>query len=584
MNQPVAFGIDFGTSTSEIAYFTDGTPRLVPDVSSSSRSPIVPSLVAIDRGDNLVVGEPARAIVDSPGSGVREVKRLLGSGKTVNLRGVDYRPEELAALIIRKLKCNAELALQSEVTDVVLSVPAMFPDHARQATLHSGELAGLRIISLINEPTAAALAFGINNLDVDEKLVVFDFGGGTLDITVLDMAMGVIDVRASYGEPYLGGKDFDEVMAKLILSKFEKDCRGARVSENSMYRLKAEAEKAKIVLSTAGSTWIHMPFFAADMFGQPVDLEVEVARSEFDRACVNLLDRARQSIDRAMSAARVETGSIGRVLLVGGTTYMPSVRSMVAEAFGQTPRTDVDPDLAVSMGTCVKAACELGLVTDEKRPILADVAPYGLGIAVIIRYGNTPVLTYDPLIAPNQPIPHGVSREYTLLFDDQESVEISLHQSLDSKQCPLSTPGVTAIGVEGTIKDIPPSHTGEPHPVRVDFTYGTDGLAQLHAFMPSTGQSLHLAYTKTESRMDSTDMEQARKHVDDLWMQNPRYKECRSLIERAENLINRGVHPSRKEIGVAVAALKAALEDGGQARIGECEDRLTDLLMDAEYE
>lgn len=584
MNQPIAFGIDFGTSTSEIAYFTDGGPRLVPDVSSSSRSPIVPSLVAIDPGDNLVIGESARGIVDSPGNGVREVKRLLGSGKTVSLRGREYRPEALAALIIRRLRENAELVLQHQVTDVVLSVPAMFPDQARQATLQAGELAGLKVVSLINEPTAAALAFGINNLDVDEKLVVLDFGGGTLDITILDMANGVIDVRASYGDPYLGGKDFDEVMMQLILSKLKKDYQGARISENSLHHLKADAEKAKMALSVTSSTWIRMPSFAADASSRSIDLEVEVTRSEFEHACGWLLDRARQCIDRAMTAAKVDIRSIGRVLLVGGTTYMPSVRSMVADTFGKIPRTDVDPDLAVAIGTCVKAACESGLVTDERRPILADVAPYGLGIAVVSMYGNKPVMTYDPLIAPNQPVPYSVSREYTLLFSDQESVEVSLYQSLDSRQCPLNTPGIVTIGVNGTIQDIPPSPTDEPHPIRVDFAYGVDGLAQLHASIPATGQSVHLAYTKTEFRMDSTDMERARKHVDALWMQNPRYRGCRSLIERAEDLISRRVYPNRKEIGVAVAALKAALEDGGQARIDECEDRLTDLLINAESE
>jgi molecular chaperone DnaK len=580
MDQSIAIGIDFGTSTSEIAYFVDGRPRVVPDVNSGTRSPIVPSLVSIDRGGNLVLGERAKSTVDIPGQGIREVKRLLGTGEMVVLNGISHRPEELAALIMKHLVSNAELALRREIRDVVLSVPANFPDQARFATLNAGKLAGLNITSLINEPTAAALAFGAANVDADEKIVVFDFGGGTLDITVLDMAMGVIDVRASYGDPKLGGKDFDAIMMEIILSKFKEECPDAQIPEGSMRQLKAEAEQAKIFLSGGNSVWVQMPGFASTSSDPRIDLEVEVTRAEFRRASAGLLSKVRECMDRAVKAANIEVAEIGRVLLVGGTTYMPSVRETVAEFFGQEPRTDVDPDLAVSMGACIKAADDAGVIAENKRQILADVAPLGLGVMILSYYGQQPVRMYDPLIIPNQPLPYSVSREYNLVYTDQTSVDIGIFQSYTSKSCPIDSPDISFTGIQGEIIDIPPSGTGIPHPVRLDFRYPLDGLITLHAEIPATGQSVDMAFSKTDARMDEEDMLVGKQRVDDLWKLNPRARQCESLIERAVKIIEAGANDKCPQLKVAVAALKAALEDGGTARIDDCENALIDLLMD----
>jgi molecular chaperone DnaK len=379
-------GIDLGTSTSEICAYRNNDTYVIPDPSSLAKSPIVPSLVACNTRGELVVGEEARAWVDKPGQGIREVKRKMGSGETVRLLDLDYRPEEMSAVILRKLKQNAEEALGCSVNEVVLSVPANFPDPARQATLDAGELAGLRITRLINEPTAAALAFGINNIDAEEQVVVFDFGGGTLDITVLEMVAGVLDVKASYGDPHLGGKDFDEAIMSLCLQKFQAERPKAQTSEKSRGALKAAAEKAKVALSGHRHTQIHLPYFATENF-QPIDLDLEVSREELERSAAVLLDRTRACIRQALAAKKLRSESIDRVLLVGGTTWMPCVRQVVGEMFRKEPIAEVNPDLAVVMGASVQAALAAGAISPERGLILTDVAPFGLGIRLLDESG-----------------------------------------------------------------------------------------------------------------------------------------------------------------------------------------------------
>ncbi|MCS6951030.1 MAG: Hsp70 family protein, partial [bacterium] len=245
MSKRLAFGIDLGTSTSEIAVYVDGQPKVIPQITSKTRSPILPSLVAVNRRGELVVGEDARPYVDIPSMGVREVKRLMGTSETVRIGTYELRPEEVSSLILRQLKSSAEQFLSTEVREVVLSVPANFSDAAKQATLNAGKLAGLNVIRLINEPTAAALAFGIENLDIEAQLVIFDFGGGTLDITVLEMVNGVLDVKCSYGDPHLGGKDFDDAVKELLLAKFRREHPHASLDQRSMGQLKTLAEETK---------------------------------------------------------------------------------------------------------------------------------------------------------------------------------------------------------------------------------------------------------------------------------------------------------------------------------------------------
>ena len=440
-------GIDFGTSTSEICVFRPGSSFVVPDPASVSHSPVVPSVVALDDDGELVVGEEALLYLESPGRAVREVKRLMGSGAMVRLGENEYRPEEIAAVILKKLRGQAENLLGEEVRDVVLSVPANFPDAARRATFDAGQLAGLNIVRLINEPTAAALAFGIEHVDADEQVVVFDFGGGTLDITVLEMVFGVLDVKSSFGDPQLGGRDFDEALENLLLDKFREQNPDVELPEDARLRLRNVAQGVKVSLSSSDAHRLVIPGFLrrpseatastndnaddVDTVLGDIDLDFTITRDAFEAACQPLLDRARACIEKALAAKQVRPEAIDRVVLVGGTTYIPCVRRLVEELFGQTPGANVSPDLAVVIGTSIQAALISGQLDPERGLILTDVAPFGMGIQVVSEVGGILTPVYEPLIVPNTTVPFSTRREYSLLTHEQEAVIVHLFQDHD---------------------------------------------------------------------------------------------------------------------------------------------------------
>ncbi len=281
MGKPIAVGIDLGTSTSEISFFMDGKPRALLFDPSVKTSYIVPSIVAVDNRGMLLVGEKARDYVDIPGRGVREVKRKMGTGERVTLGGVQYRPEEISAFILKYLVEYAEKSLKEKITDVVITVPANWNDAQKTATKVAGELAGLNVIRLINEPTAAALAFGIKNIQAEEQLLVFDFGGGTLDITILEMMGGVMDVIVSHGDDKLGGKEFDEVVKNIIIKKFKGKHPGFPITEFSESILKGTAEKTKKMLLTETLAKVFLPKFSV-FKGETIDFECVVSREEFE--------------------------------------------------------------------------------------------------------------------------------------------------------------------------------------------------------------------------------------------------------------------------------------------------------------
>ncbi|MBD2770943.1 Hsp70 family protein [Iningainema tapete] len=573
-----AIGIDLGTSTSEICVYKNNESHPISD--PITKLAIIPSIVAINKKGELLVGEDARSWVDVTGRGIREIKRKMGTGETIKLLDKEYRPEEISALILRKLKENAEEALGSTIREVVLSVPANFPDAARQATLNAGELAGLKITRLINEPTAAALAFGIKNIELEQQLVVFDFGGGTLDITVLEMISGVLDVKCSFGNPQLGGKDFDEAMIELLREKFQAENPGAEISDKAYGALKETAEKAKRALSVQHTHSVRIPYIAT-LNGKSVDLEVEITRQEFEIAITPLLDKARQCVRQALNAKKLRPSAINRVLLVGGTTYIPAVRQLVFEMFGKEGKApDVGADLAVGIGASIQAALASGLIPDESGIILTDVAPFGLGIEVISEVGRQYMLTYEPLIQPNTTIPFSTNKTYTLLRADQQRVEVRLYQDNTGK-AKLPSEAIDT-GLFAEITDIPPAADGNPYPVKVEFSYDINGIAKLKATIPGTNKSVELEYAYSALRMDSDALSRAASRLRELWKQNAKAKEYEGLINKAERLLTEMPSDDRLPLSDLVIDLKTALMNDNTEEIQAVGDRLVDFLFDLE--
>ncbi|MBM3996288.1 MAG: molecular chaperone DnaK [Planctomycetes bacterium] len=579
MNKNIAVGIDLGTSTSEICIFRGKEPQMVSD--PGSKSPIVPSLVACNKRGELLVGEDARPWVDIPGQGVREVKRKMGTAEKVRLLDKEYRPEEISAVILKKLKDNAEQMLGQTIKEVVLSVPANFPDAARQATLDAGDLAGLKILRLINEPTAAALAFGIKNIGSEEQIVVFDFGGGTLDITVLEMMEGILDVKASFGDTQLGGKDFDEALIDLIISNFSKQYPGVSIPDRARAALKGEAEKCKVALTTKPRYESTVPSFGF-MRGDPLDLEIDLSRGQFEEAVGPLLDRARECIRQALKAKKIRPSAIDRVLLVGGTTYIPCVRRLVQEMFGKNPSIDVNPDLAVAMGASVQAAIATDIISPEQGVILTDVSPFGLGIPIVTSFGGRDILVYESLINPNTTIPYSVKKVYSLLHANQDTVDIRLYQDHTGNAKLMED--VKDTGVNASIKKIPPAPDGKPHPLEIEFSYDVNGIARLEAVIPATKQRVNLVYSNTGNRMSEEDKIKAKEKVDDLWTKSPLAKRYEGMIEKAKNLVPTLGGDKKTALQTALRDLLNALASGDNAKSEKAGDFLADFLFDLETE
>lgn len=505
--QQLPLGIDLGTSTSVIAIFRDGQPQPIPDFSSKAKSPIIPSIVAVDSRKRLIVGEHARRY-----DGVREVKRLMENPQPILLGGEEYRPEQISAVILRKLKENAE-ALYGDFTDVILSVPAIFTDVGKHNTVQAAKLAGLNVIHLISEPTAAALAYGIRDLDADEKVLVFDFGGGTLDISIIEMMNGVLDVTGTYGDSQLGGKDFDQVLIDLILSKFRNEVdQDVEISKVALMQLKEYAETCKIALSEQEDFTVNIFNFVIQN-GIPLDLTVDITREEFEQASSSLIARALACLEKALQVTKSPAESIQRVLLVGGSTYIPTVRKMLASVFNCPLSTEIPPDLAVAMGTAIQAQ---RLLDGSNELVLVDKYPYGIGVEILDWTGSDYQLIYDPLSAPNTTVPYSVTREYSLLHAEQESLEMRVFQTLNPHTRSLAEAIFT--GLAARFEDIPHSSSGRPHPITVNFNIDSNHLIHLAATITSTGQSVELTLSPNDLRIDDgEEFSRLQEQLDDLW-------------------------------------------------------------------
>ncbi|MDR3147322.1 MAG: Hsp70 family protein [Treponema sp.] len=543
-------GIDLGTSTSEIGCIIDGAAKLIPNTQGKL---ITPSVVHIGQdGESLVGEEAAEYLFTRPDCTFMEVKRLTGSDEKLKAHGKEYAPEEIQAMLLRYLVHCAESQLKEKIDRAVITVPAYFTDVQRRATAKAGELAGLQVERIINEPTAAALDYGLSNLKESKNVLVYDLGGGTLDVTVLELFEGVIDVKASSGNNHLGGKDFDEIiMAHLA------DPAG---DERALMRLKKAAEDCKIALSVQDEFTVSLPFLLTDKAGKPVSVEKTVSRAEFEEWIADKVRSTREPMLSALGDATLSPKDLQVILLVGGSTRIPCVKKLVEETLGAVPRSLVDPDLTVARGAAIQAGLLEGSI-NNKDLVLTDVCPYTLGTAPLRHglFGSRQI--FDPIIPRNTTIPTEKAKLYSPAHDYQTTVIIDVYQGESSD--PDNNERLGELNITG----IPAAKSGQEQ-IEVTFSYDMNGILQVKACVVSTGKQVSAEISTTGVKA---------KPLLDLstWEQAEGARSFRPLIRKVDKVIALG-----QDIGGDMDLLARRLKEALLLKNTEQAEELRDELLD----
>lgn len=550
------FGIDLGTTNSLIAVFRDGRPELLPNALGSV---LTPSVVAL-RDGQLVVGEPARAIaVSDPGNAAALFKRAMGTDRTYKLGTKTYLAPELSAMVLASLKADAETALGVEVRDVVISVPAYFNELQRKAVRAAGRIAGLNVIRLINEPTAAALSYGLHEREGETRILVFDLGGGTFDVAILELFEGVMEVRASAGDAFLGGEDFTESLARHIADTAALDPHDLAVRP----QLLSLAEEAKRRLGVATEATL-----GAEINGTKINQTL--TRERFEEITAQLLARLARPIDRALSDANLSPDQIDRLILVGGATRMPPVRAFAGRRLRQLPVSGVDPDQAIALGAAVQAA----LVARDAAlsdVVMTDVSAFTLGVDTAHRVGSGWKDGYfAPIIERNTVIP--VSREevFSTVQLGQTEVRFSIYQG--------ESPLVAANLFLGTVSVPVPKNTKENERVTVRFTYDVSGLLEVEVTAQSTGRKAKLVITALAGEMSDAEVAAAVRKLAGLKLHPRSEAENLHLSSRLEAAYARARADARHWVTGLIVRFDTALESQDKASIAALRAELHEVL------
>ncbi len=514
---PKAVGIDLGTTNSVVSVLEAGEPTVIPNAEGARTTP---SVVGFSKTGEVLVGEVAkRQAITNPDRTVRSVKRHMGASWTVDIDGKKYTPQEISARILMKLKADAEAYLGDTVNQAVITVPAYFDDAQRTATKEAGQIAGLEVLRIVNEPTAAALAYGLDKEKTDQTVLVFDLGGGTFDVSVLEIGDGVFEVKSTSGNTNLGGDDWDQRVIDWLVKTF-KDSEGVDLSNDKMalQRLKEAGEKAKIELSAVQETNINLPFITATSDG-PKHLDLKLTRSKFQEITSDLADACKGPFEQAIRDAGLKTGDIEHVVLVGGSTRMPAIQDLVKSLTGKDPHKGVNPDEVVAIGAAVQAGVLKGEVKDI---LLLDVTPLSLGI-------ETKGGVMTKLIERNTTIPTKKSEVFTTAEDGQPSVEVHVLQGEREMAMYNKTLG------KFQLVDLPPAPRGVPQ-IEVTFDIDANGIVHVSAKDRATGKEQSMTITG-QSSLPKDDIDKMIKDAESHAEDDRRRKEEAEVRNTADSLI-----------------------------------------------
>jgi len=516
-------GIDLGTSNSAAAVIMGGKPTIIPAAEGATAGgKAFPSVVAFSKDGELLVGEPARRqAITNPDNTIIAAKRKMGSDYIFKIQDKEYKPQQISSFILQKIKKDAEAFIGEPVEKAVVTVPAYFDDNQRQATKDAGTIAGLDVVRIINEPTAASLAFGLDKAKEDMKILVFDFGGGTLDVTIMEMGGGVFEVLSTSGDTQLGGTDMDQVLIDYVIDDFKKK-EGIDLSQDTTAttRIREAVEKAKIELSTVMETDVNLPFIAQDPSTGAKNLELRITRAKLDELILPIVERCKPSIVKAFEDAKLSNSDINKIVMIGGPTRMPLVRKIVSEVVGKEAESGVDPMEAVAMGAAIQAGIIAGDVTSDI--VLLDVTPLTLGIETLggVR---------EPLIERNTTIPTSKSKVFTTAADNQTAVTIHVVQG----ERPMATDNVSLGSFN--LSDVPPAPRGVPQ-IEVKFDIDANGIINVTAKDLGTQKEAKITI-ESSSKLSKEEIEKLKEDAEKFSDEDKKKKEKIELKNEAESYI-----------------------------------------------
>jgi len=565
-------GIDLGTTNSEVAFVEAGKPTII---KSAEGQPYFPSVVAFTKDGEMLVGEAAkRQAVTNPEGTVQRIKRKMGRGEKVKLRGKEYSPEQISAFILQKIKKDAEDFIGEKIKDAVITVPAYFNDDQRQATKDAGAIAGLNVKRIINEPTAASLAYGLDKKG-DHKIAVYDFGGGTFDITLMEVGEGVFEVLSTNGDTQLGGSDMDQALVDYIAKEFKKENNvDLRKDPATIQRVLEAAEKAKIELSSTLQTDINLPYVTV-VNNEPKHLEMKLTRAKFEEIISTFVEKTEKPCKQALTDAKIKPADIDHIVLVGGTTRIPLVRKKVEEIFGKQPKRDVDPMECVAIGAAIQAGVLSGDI--DKDIVLLDVTPLTLSVETLGGVATS-------LIERNTTVPTKKSKIFSTAADNQPSVEINVLQG--ERPMAADNKSLGRFHLDGIL----PAPRGIPQ-IEVSFDIDVNGILNVAAKDLGTGKEQSIRITGS-TKLSDTEIERMKKEAEEHEAEDIKRKEKVEIRNNAdamvhntektlEELKDKFSKEDKENIEKALKELRESLTGDDIKKIKEKTDTLTQVLQKA---